>query len=124
MLVLGIHHAHRMVRVSELNQVLAQVVRGAVELVAQRVVDPGFEMRAPGFFATDTDVFGKQIDVGIEVAHIQRQRIFAGQLTDLINRFQSVKAGKQGVLFHKSVLIPKPCTARCCARHRPASWHR
>ena len=82
-----------MVRVGEFDQVLAQMMGGAVKLLAQGVIDPGLEVRPPGFFAAHANVFGKQIDVGIEVAHVQRQRIFAGQLADFFNRLQSVETG-------------------------------
>ncbi|MNX92666.1 hypothetical protein D3C86_1248160 [compost metagenome] len=89
-----------MVGVDELDDVLAEVVRGAVELVAQGVVEPALQVRAADFLAADADVRGEQVDVGIEVAHVQRQGVLAGQLADLLDRFQAVDARQQWVVLH------------------------
>ncbi|MNR08067.1 hypothetical protein D3C85_1242060 [compost metagenome] len=100
MLVLGVDDAHRVVGVDHFDDVLAQVVRRAAELVAQGRVDPRLEVRAADLLPAHADVLGEQVDVGIEVAHVQRQGVLAGQLADLLDRFQAVDARQQWVVLH------------------------
>ena len=74
-LVFGAHHhlAGGVVGIDKLDDVLAQVVRGAGELFAQRVGLPGLEVRAAHLVAAHADVRREQVDVRIHVAHVQRQ---------------------------------------------------
>ncbi len=92
MLVLGIDDAGGVVTVLELDEVLAQMVRGAGELVAQRAVLPGLELRAADLVLAHPDVGREQVDMGVHVAHVERQRVLGGQLPDLLDRFEAVDA--------------------------------
>ena len=94
-LVLRVQHANGMVRVPELDDVLAQMMRRAGELVAQRVVHPGFQVRAAGPLATHADVGSKEIDVRIEVAHVEGQGVLADELPDLLDGFEPIDTREQ-----------------------------
>ena len=84
-----------MIRVSELDDVLAEVVRCTAELVAQGVIHPGLEVGPAHLLATDADVGRKEVHMRIEVAHVERQRVLSGKLADGLDRFQAVDAGEQ-----------------------------
>jgi hypothetical protein len=114
-LVLGIDDAHRVVGVDELDDVLAHVVRGAGELLAQGFVHPGLEGGPPGALAANLDVGGEEVHVGVEVAHVQRQGILARQLADRLDGLQAVEAGGE------VSLMAGPLTGSSCRHSRPGS---
>ena len=92
MLVLGIDHSGGMIGIVELDDVLSQVMRRAVKLIAHGLVQPRLEVRAPAFIAAHAHVRGKAVGHGIHVAHVQGQGILAGQLADRVQRLQAVDA--------------------------------
>ena len=67
-------------------------MRGARKLVTQGLVLPNFEVRTAHFVFTHANIWRKQIDVCIHVAHVQRQRVFSSELADGFNRFEAVDA--------------------------------
>ncbi len=56
MLVLRVHHADGTVRILKLDNVVANMMRSARELHAQRLVHPLFEVRSTHLVFSNTDV--------------------------------------------------------------------
>jgi hypothetical protein len=81
-LVLRVDDARGVVRIQELDEVLADVMRGAGELIAQRLVLPGLEVRAAHLVFPHPDVRGEEVHVRVEVAHVQAEGVLARQLAD------------------------------------------
>ena len=81
-----------MVGVAELDDVIADMVRGTGELVAHGVVEPATQGFAPLLPFAHANIRGKTAGHGIEVAHVQRQRILRGELANFIQRLETVNA--------------------------------
>src|SRR5690606_28994358 len=62
---------------------------------AQGVVDPGLQVGTADLVAADPDVGCEQVHMGIEIAHVERQRILAGELADGVDRLEAIDAGEQ-----------------------------
>src|SRR3989344_941607 len=119
MFVLRIDHARGVIGIAELDDVLSQVVGGAVELLAHGFVQPRLEVRAAALVAAHPHVRGEAVGHGVHVAHVQGQGVLAGQLADRVQRLQPVDALKQAVvvLVHQSSTVYRseprpPSTAR------------
>ena len=74
----------RVVGVIKLNHMIANMMRCAGELIAQGIVKPLFEMSAPGQFATDPNILSEQVNVCVQIAHIQRQGVLSHELPDFV----------------------------------------
>ena len=89
-LVFRIDDPGGVIRVGEFDHVPADVVRGAGEGRAQRAVHIRAQGRAAAGVAPDADIGGEQADHRVDVAHIQRERVFGGELPDCVERFEPV----------------------------------
>ena len=105
MFVLRVNDAGGMVSILELDDVLAQMMRSAGELVTQRLGLPLLEMGATDLVAADADVGCAQVYMGIHIAHVQRERIFASQLPDRVDRLEPVNPllERSGPVAHSAV---------------------
>src|SRR5688500_11712844 len=79
-----------MVAVVELDYVVACHVGRSIELVAQRRVEPSAEFFATGEPAAHAHVFGEQSRQRVDLAHVEGQAILRDQLSDLVERSQSI----------------------------------
>ena len=59
----------------------------------QGVVEPALEVGTADPVAADPDVRGEQVDVRIEVAHVQRQRVLGDELADFLDGLEPADAG-------------------------------
>ena len=90
MFIARVDDAARVVGIVELDDVIAGHVRGAIELLAQRRVEPPPQFLATCQTPTDADIVGKEAHHCVEVAHIERQTVFGRQLTDLVDRIEAI----------------------------------
>ena len=92
MFVFGVDYAVRVIGIVEFDDVIARMVGRAGELQAKRIIQPSLEVATANFVPADPDVIGKKVDVGVQISHIQRKRVFRDQLPDCVDSFEPVQS--------------------------------
>ena len=115
-LVLGstVDHAVRGFRRLVLNHVVHDDVRGLLDASAQDHVEPLLERRTPHTIPSHLNVFDEELDQGVGIAHVDRQRIAGRELPDGLDRLEALDSACE-LRRHRGSLCSADCPRQASA---------